>query len=385
MDFALRGAPVLDQEVSLGVVVDFLCSWAPAALKESYDNVGLLLGERGDSVGAMLTTLDITPEVIKEAKAKQVGLVISHHPLIFKGLKRLREGFSNEQALLDAIRSGIGLYAAHTNLDQVVGGLNGHAALLLGLESLEPLRPASSTLSKLETLVPKESYEAVRKALHKAGAGALGAYTECSFRLEGVGSFCPSGDANPYIGKQGQLEEVPEYRLELILPSHREEVICQALVAAHPYQQVPYYLTRLSNADQGIGSGVVGRLPEPLSVADFLEHLAKVFGSACIRHTRFLASDVVQRVAFCGGAGSFLVEDASRLQADAFVSADFKYHDFMDAPKGLLCCDIGHAESESHVATLMAEVLRKKFPNIAVSPSSTPTNPVHLYSFANGS
>ena len=361
-------------------VLDIVCSLdqlAPAVYKEHYDNVGLLVGDANWLLRGVLTCLDVTEGILQEAKEKDCNLVVSHHPIIFRGLKRLTGGTLQERLIFRAIEEKIAIYALHTNLDNVVEGVNAYAAKLLGLRDCRLLRPRQNTLSKLETLLPKEAYESVRKALHVAGAGAIGDYSECSFRSEGVGTFLPSESATPHIGVAGKLEEVEELRLEVILPTYKEAEVCRALLQAHPYQQAAYYITRLSNEDQEIGAGIVGRLPEVLSVEDFLHLLSEAFSASCIRHTSY--DRPIEWVAFCGGAGGFLLQDAIRAGAEAFVSADMKYHDFFDTPPQIMCCDVGHAESEAHVKDLIRIALQKKFPNIAIQSTSLSTNPIHYF------
>ena len=361
----------------VGDIAQSLETLAPPAHQEAYDNVGLLVGDAEWPLRGVLSCLDLTEAILEEAEEKDCNLIVAHHPVIFKGLKRLTGGSLQQRLILRAIRSSVALYALHTNLDNVTGGVSGHAAELLRLQDCRVLRPRHHTLSKLETLLPKEAYEPVRKALHAAGAGAIGDYSECSFRSQGVGTFLPNEAATPYIGTSGRLEEVEELRLEVILPTHKESAVCAALLEAHPYQQVAYYVTRLVNTDPQVGSGVVGQLPSPHSVEDFLQLLQRTFGAQLIRHTAY--DRPIERVAFCGGSGGAMLQDAVQARAEAFVSADMRYHDFFDTPSEIMCCDIGHAESEAHVKDLICKVLQKKFPNIAVHSTKLSTNPVHYF------
>ena len=364
-------------QIKIADIVQSLDQLVPLSHKESYDNVGLLVGDTNFPLQGVLTCLDVTEDILLEAKEKECNLIVSHHPVIFSGLKRLTGATLQERLVLQAIKKKIAIYALHTNLDNVKEGVNGYAAKLLDLKECRILRPRQATLSKLEVFLPKEAYESVREALHRAGAGSIGKYSECSFRSEGVGTFLPDESAMPYVGTSAKLEEVKELRLEVVLPTYKEASVCRSLLKAHPYQQVAYYVTRLSNTDPEVGAGIIGRLPRSLSVEDFLHLLSNTFSTSCIRYTSY--SRPIEWVAFCGGAGGFLLEDALRAGVEAFVSSDMKYHDFFDTPSQIMCCDVGHAESEAHVKDVIRMALQKKFPNIAVKSTSLSTNPVHYF------
>ena len=275
---------------------------------------------------------------------------------------------------MECLAKKIAVYAIHTNLDNVVPGLNTYAAKLLSLKQVQVLAPKTGTLSKLVTFIPMQSYEEVSSALYKAGAGRTGHYSNCGFRIQGKGTFLPNEGAHPYLGKKHQLEEVEELRLETLVPTYKIREVCQALISSHPYEEVAYYTEPLSNLDSYVGAGVVGNLPNSLSSKKFLALLKKTFSLAHIRHT--IAHKDISRVAFCGGSGSFLIDAAIRKHADVLVTADIKYHDFFDMSAQLMLCDIGHAESEAHVKILLHKEIQKKFPNIAVHTSNISTNPI---------
>lgn len=359
-------------------VTQALEALAPLAYQESYDNAGLIVGDPAAEVTGVLTSLDCTEAVVEEAVARGCNLVVAHHPIVFKGLKKLNGKNYVERAVIRAIKSDVALYAIHTNLDHVRGGVNFKIAEKLGLEAVRILAPKRETLLKLVAFVPVDSTQAVLEALYAAGAGGVGDYKNCSFRVEGTGTFLPTEGTNPAVGEVGQAEEVTEDRIEVLLPVPLEGAVLAALRQAHPYEEVAFYLQKLENGNQDVGAGAIGTLPETLDERDFLRFLKARMNLNVIRHTS-LRGRPVRTVAVCGGAGSFLLGDALRQGADAFVTADFKYHEFFDAENRLVVCDVGHYESEVFTKDLLRDVLAKKFTTFAVEISETPTNPVNYF------
>lgn len=359
-------------------ITDYLETIAPRAYQESYDNSGLLTGEPGQNVTGILITLDCIEEVVDEAIAKKCNLIIAHHPIIFKGLKKITGTNYVERTIINAIRNNIAIYAIHTNLDNVHTGVNRKIAEKIGLTKVSILAPKSDTLTKLVTFIPKDHTAAVLQALYQAGAGQIGEYKNCSFQTEGTGTFMPTGEANPHIGALNKQEEVREDRAEVIFPTHLERQITQALKSSHPYEEVAYYLTRLSNLNAETGSGMIGELEQPMEPIEFLKRLKSSMNLTAIRHTRLLDRKV-KKVAVCGGSGSFLLPQAIRSGADFFVTADFKYHEFFDAEGKITIADIGHYESEIFTKELLGEFLTKKFPTFAVNFSATDTNPIRYF------
>jgi putative NIF3 family GTP cyclohydrolase 1 type 2 len=287
--------------------------------------------------------------------------------------------------VIAAIKHDIALYAIHTNLDNVMSeGVNGRMAAQLGLINGRPLLPKEDTLRKLFCFVPASHLDPVRNAILAAGAGHIGGYTECSFSSEGTGTFTGGSASQPFVGRPGIRHEEKEMRVEAILPTWLSRRVVKAMVAAHPYEEVAYDLVDLANAHPGVGSGLIGELPEPLEEGVFLEKIRQVFRVPVIRHTR-LTDRVVKKCALCGGAGSFLISNALAAGADFYITADVKYHEFFDANGGLVIADIGHFESEQFTIDLLFEVLREKFLNFAVLKSDTKTNPVNYYSGVAGS
>ncbi|WKZ64909.1 MAG: Nif3-like dinuclear metal center hexameric protein [Flavobacteriales bacterium] len=353
-------------------------AWAPRSLQEDYDNSGLQLGDPEAEVSAAMVCLDCTEAVVEEAAAKGCGLIISHHPVIFRGLKSLSGKGHVERTLLAAIRHGIALYAIHTNLDNVIDGVNGEIAARLGLKPLGTLAPKPGQLRKLVVFVPMEQADAVRNAVFQAGAGHVGNYDECSFTVGGMGTFRPGPGTDPFSGEQGIRSSVAEFRLEFIYHTPREQAVLAAMRAAHPYEEVAYDILPLANTDQGIGTGLLGEWEAPLPEADFLAKLKQVFDLQAIRHTQTLGRPI-RRVALCGGSGAFLIRAAIASRADAYITGDVKYHEFFDADERLLLADIGHYGSEQFTMHLIQRRLGEHFPTFAVRLTETVTDPIHHY------
>jgi hypothetical protein len=303
-------------------------------------------------------------------------LVISHHPVIFGGLKSLTGRNGVERTLLAAVRHNVAIYALHTNLDNVITGVNAEIAARLGLTDLEVLDPKPGQLRKLVVFVPHAQAEAVRQALFSAGAGQVGAYDECSYNMEGQGTFRAGEGANPYVGKPGERHTEPETRVEVIVPIPLEAGIVAAMKAAHPYEEMAYDLIPLSNLHQGVGSGAIGKLEAPLPEEAFLALVKKAFGAPVVRHTA-LRGKPVERVAVCGGSGAFLIGKARAAGVDAYVTADVKYHQFFEAEGRLLLADIGHFESEQFTMHLIQRRLGEELPTFATRLTETVTNPIH--------
>lgn len=359
-------------------IIKELESFAPLAYQESYDNAGLIAGNAYWECTGVLCTLDATLEVLMEAKEKQANLVVAHHPILFKGLTKITGKNYVEEAIIYAIKHDIAIYAIHTNLDNVWGGVNAVIAEKIGLINCRILQPKTSILTKLITFVPTPQLAKVQEALFAAGAGNIGEYAETSFGTEGIGTFRGSELSNPTIGTPGIRESVAETRLEVILPSYLELQVVAAMKAAHPYEEVAYDLVPLRNANQRVGSGIVGQLPSPMEEKAFFSHISQVFGLKLVKHTPFLGKNI-KKVALCGGAGSFLIRDAIAAGADCYISADIKYHEFFDADKKLVLADIGHWESEQYTIDLLFSLITAKFPNFAVLKTTVQTNPVRYF------
>lgn len=359
-------------------ITSYLESIAPLDYQESYDNSGLIVGDPAMEVTAAIVSLDCTEEIVDEAIARGANMVISHHPIVFRGLKKFNGKNYVERTVIKAIEHKIALYAIHTNLDNVLGGVNTKIASKLGLENISILAPKGECLKKLSVHVPRSAVDAVRDALFAAGAGAIGGYDECSFNQAGYGTFRPREGANPTIGEVGVQERVEETKIEVVFPAFLERKVLVAMFSSHPYEEVAYQVVRLDNTLQSVGAGAIGNLSELMSGEEFLRHLKQALGLNIVRHTALLGRPI-SRVAVCGGAGSFLLADAIRSGADVFVTADFKYHEFFDAEDKTIVADIGHFESERFTQELLLEIIQKKFPNFAVRLTELDTNPIKYF------
>ena len=359
-------------------ITNYLESLAPRSSQESYDNCGLLVGDRNAEVTSALISLDCTEEVVADALAKGCNLIIAHHPVIFKGLKSLTGANYIERTILACIKNGIALYAIHTNLDNYSKGVNYEIGQRIGLKNLRVLQPKSNVLAKLIVFTPETCLEQVREAAFNAGAGSIGNYNECHFELNGTGTFKPNESANPFDGEVGKRSSVPESRLEFLVSTHLISQVLAAVKQAHPYDEVAYDIIPLLNENQTEGSGMIGELETEMDEISFLKHLKSTFNSGVIRHTNLL-NRKIKTVAFCGGSGSFLLSTAMRQKADIYITGDFKYHEFFDAENQILIADIGHYESEQFTSNLIADILKKKFTTFAVHLTGINTNPINYF------
>ncbi len=349
---------------------------APLSYQESYDNSGLLIGNPESTLKGILVTLDVTPEVIEEAHAKGLNLIVAHHPLIFNGIKRLTGKNYVERAIIQAIKYDIAVYAAHTNLDNIQGGVNTRIGQLLNLSDLKFLQAMEGELVKLVTFVPINDAEKVRRSMLDAGAGCVGNYDYCSYNVEGKGTFRAGSGTNPYVGKQGELHVEPETRIEVVVPKAKLSRVIREMILLHPYEEVAYDIYPMLNSFAGAGSGMVGELKRPIQELDFLKNVKKTFKVQSLRHTNCLGKKI-QRVAFCGGSGASLIKQAIAVGADAFITADIKYHQFFDAEDKILIADIGHFESEQFTVDVFYEYLLKNFSKFAILKSEIKTNPIN--------
>jgi len=362
------------------MIIQDICTlfedFAPLSLQESYDNSGLLIGNRSLEVKGILLCIDVTETVVDEAVAKECNLIITHHPLIFKGLKRITGDDYIQRSAIKAIKHDIAIYAAHTNIDSVMLGVNGKICEKLGLVNCKILQPTENQLLKLITFVPVAAANQVRNALFEAGAGQIGNYNACSFNSEGFGTFRAQDGCHPFVGEIDELHHEPETRIEVIVPSFLKYTVQQALIAAHPYEEPAFDWIPLSNLWSQTGMGMIGQLPHLEEETAFLERLKKTFNAQMIRYTA-LKGKPLKTVAVCGGSGASLLSAAMRAKTDIFISADFKYHDFFGTENRMVVADIGHYESEQFTKEIFFEQIQKKLPTFAVRFSECNTNPVN--------
>jgi dinuclear metal center YbgI/SA1388 family protein len=364
------------------VLVEDLLSYfeqiAPFKSQEEYDNSGLLIGDPNAEVKGTLVCLDCTVDIVEEAISLGCNVIVSHHPLIFRGLKSLTGKNYVERAVILCIKNGINLVAVHTNLDNSIKGVNAEIGERLGLHNLQILEPKENVILKLEVFVPIDSLEKINEALFKAGAGNIGNYEECGFYVEGKGTFKPKKGAHPVVGEIDELSQVEEVKAEYILSKHFKNNVLSALFSNHPYEEVAYNLLPLINYNQTEGAGMIGELKNAIDEASFLAHVKAVFGCKTLRHTN-LTGRKIKTVAFCGGSGSFLLPIAKKRKADIYISSDFKYHEFFDAEGEILIADIGHYEGEQFTSHLIIELLKKKFTTFAVHLTGINTNPINYF------
>lgn len=359
-------------------IINFLETIAPASLQESYDNAGLITGmPEWECTGAMIS-LDITEEVLEEAIQNNCNLLIAHHPIVFKGLKRINGRDHVSSNIIRAIKKDLAIYAIHTNLDNVIEGVNGKIAKMIGLSDCQVLMPKSARLKKLICFVPEAQLPTVRESIFAAGAGQIGGYSGCSFSVSGTGSFTAGEGTNPFVGNVGQQHFEQEARLEVVFPAHIQGKVVSAMIESHPYEEVAYDILPLDNDHPGYGSGLTGLLTTPMEEKAFMEHIREVFKIPVIRHSG-LRGIPIKRVSLCGGAGSFLISNAIANNSDIFLTSDLKYHDFFEAGDRMVLADIGHFESEQFTTDLVYGLLKEKFPTFAVLKTGVNTNPINYF------
>ena len=352
--------------------------FAPLSFQESWDNCGLLVGNPEQVVSKVLLTVDVSEAVVAEAVEVEAQMIVCHHPLMTAGIRQLTGKTDAHRAIALAIKNDIAIYAAHTNIDSAPGGVSYRFAEKLGLINLQSLSPQSAGLQKLVTFIPATHFEQVRQALFEAGAGHIGNYDLCGYSVEGKGTFRAMDDTNPFLGRHGTLHTESEIRFETVFPTHLNRRIIAALVNSHPYEEPAFDIYTLHNTDMRTGLGVVGFLSTPVGELDFLKKLKQNFSPPYIRHTN-LKGRKIHKVALCGGSGSSLLANAIAGNADAYVTGDFKYHQFAEAEHDILVADIGHFESEHFVKEIFFEILMKKNTNFAAYFSKVKTNPINYF------
>lgn len=345
-------------------IINYLEEWAPLAYQETYDNAGLILGDSTAIVTGVLICLDITEAILQEAKERNCNLIIAHHPIIFKPIKKITGNTYVERCIIQAIKQNLSIYILHTNLDNILHGVNECMARQLGLRSWQVLFPKSNTLQKLVAFLPSSVLAQVQKALHQTGTGYVTSISTSFLQ--------PNNLADQYKQQSCQLKE---YKLEIVIPAYLSTKVEEALKI---YPEIEYEIQNLENVNSTVGSGIIGELPQPFDNQQFLSYVKGKMNLTLIRHSVYTKKNI-KKVALCGGAGIFLLSEAIKQGADAFITADVKYHDFFDAQGRLLIADIGHYESEIAIKSSIYNKLSKKFSNIVLLESTVDTNPVHYF------
>ncbi|RKF03075.1 dinuclear metal center YbgI/SA1388 family protein [Tenacibaculum lutimaris] len=357
-------------------VTNYIEQLAPLSYAEDFDNVGLLIGNYSTEVTGVLVTLDTLEETVDEAIANNCNLIVSFHPIVFSGLKKINGNNYVERVVLKAIQNNIAIYATHTALDNVNNGVSAKMGEVLGLKNMKTLIPKKGIIKKLTTYVPSQNADNLRNKLFEAGAGNIGNYDNCSFNVEGKGSYRGNESSNPTIGEKGELMFEKETCITVTFDSFSEGKILSALFKNHPYEEVAYEVITLDNQNQHVGMGMIGELPSAMKEKDFLLFVKETFKTGCVRHSELLDKPI-KKVAVLGGSGSFAIKNAMRAGADAYISADFKYHEFFKAEKSILLTDVGHYESEQFTKNLLVDYLSKKFSTFAIILSEKSTNPIY--------
>lgn len=357
-------------------ITNYIEELAPLKYAEDFDNVGLLIGNYKTEVTGVLVTLDTLEETVEEAITKNCNLIVSFHPIIFGGLKKINGNNYVERVVLKAIQNNIAIYATHTALDNSKNGVSAKMCEVLGLINTTILIPKKGIIKKLTTYVPIDEASTLKSILFKAGAGSLGNYDSCSFDVRGNSSFRGNEDSNPTYGKKGALTKREETKISVVFESKNESAILKALKENHEYEEVAYEIVTTENVYQNIGMGMIGELETEMDEKDFLIYLKKTMQTDCVRHSA-LINKKIKKVAVLGGSGSFAISNAKKAGADAYISADFKYHEFFKAENSILLADIGHYESEQFTKNLLVDYLTKKFSNFAVILSEKSTNPIY--------
>jgi dinuclear metal center YbgI/SA1388 family protein len=356
-------------------ILSVLEEMAPLAFAEDFDNVGLLVGDQNADATGVLVCHDALENVIDEAIAKKCNLVVCFHPILFSGLKKITGKNYVERSIIKAIKNDIAIYAVHTALDNHQDGVNKIFCDALGLKKTKVLIPKPNFIRKLITYTIPENAEKLRNALFDAGAGNIGNYEDCSFNSKGIGTYMGNEHSNPEIGERFEFVESEEIKIEVTFEKYLESKILKALFKNHVYEEVAYEIYDLQNQHQNIGLGMIGEFESPMNEKDFLALVKDKMQADGIRHSAFLGKSI-KKVAVLGGSGSFAIKNAIQADADAFLTADLKYHQFYEAENRLLLADIGHFESERYTKNYIVDFLRKKILNFAIILSEENTNPV---------
>ena len=368
--------------MTLGEFQHAIEEWIPPATSWEGDNVGIQVGRPDAAITNILLALDATVALAQEAKDRKANLIITHHPLFFHPLRSLTPRSRAGEIALYLVEHKINLYSAHTNLDHVDGGVSHAMASLLGLKNVRALSPLTGTLAKVAVFVPTSHLEKVARAMYNAGGGKFAKYEECSFRTDGIGTFKGMEDAKPFIGTQGILERTPETKLEMLVETWKLGPVIDAMMKAHPYEELAYDVYRLENKSRMFGLGAIGELQKPIALKDMVSLVKKKLGSPAVRFNGEM-SRKVRKVAVCGGAGIGILGEALRQEADVFITADVKYHSYQEAEGNICLIDPGHFETERHVLPVLQKrvkaIVRQKKSSSNIFISTTNTNPISYF------
>lgn len=346
-------------------VIKHIEDFAPLAIQESWDNGGLIVGDVNQEISGVVVCLDVSESVVDEAIEQGCNLVLSHHPIIFKGVKKLTEATAEQRVIRKAIKNDIAIYAAHTSLDNSQCGINAYLAEKLGLSNVSILAPKEDFLYKVVTYVPTFHAEQVRNAMFQAGAGGIGNYESCSYNIDGKGSFLAGEGANPFVGKVGEVHFEDEVRIETVAPKHKLSSVIRALLAAHPYEEPAYDVFQTQIPWQQAGLGVIGELENAMTEDKFFELLKAVFHTPTFRHSPRLGKQV-KKIAICSGSGADFIRNAKAVGVDAYLTGDVSYHRFFEHDNQMLIVDLGHAETELPTKELFCRELNRRINELRV-------------------
>jgi dinuclear metal center YbgI/SA1388 family protein len=385
MHFRLRGVHFFYIMMTVGEIIKYLEDWAPPGAAWEGDNIGLQIGSRWNKIKAIFLCLELNEKTLNEAISRKCNFIFTHHPLIFKPLRNITPGSDSKSNLIEKlIKNDISLYSAHTNLDFTKDGVNFELAKTLGLTNIKFLEQEEANQVKLVVFIPLDSLDKVSKSIFESGGGIIGEYNNCSFKTEGTGTFRGSGKSNPAIGKKEKQEEVEETRLEVLVNSWNLNKVIKSIYENHPYEEPAFDIYPLKNKNVNYGSGAIGYLETALNEKDFLELVKKRLRTKQVRYCKGKSAKI-KKVAVHGGSISGSLNAALRLEADALVTSDIKYHTFQDAEDKILLIDAGHYETEIHslkaVNRKLKTFLNEKKSNIKVYTSKTSTNPIRIYNY----
>lgn len=368
--------------VTLREIEEIFRRWAPYEIAWKHDNVGLQVGSYDQKIRSILVTLDVTDEVIGEARKKSIDLIISHHPLLYHPLKNIVVDERIGRMIKELVKNNILLYSAHSNLDFTKNGVSIALAQKLKLKNVDFLLKNQHVQKKIVVFVPFTHSEKIMLAMSRAGAGVIGQYVSCSFQTPGYGTFKPSVAANPFIGRTGNLEKIEECRLEMVVPVWKLKDVITVMKAAHPYEEVAYDVYDLSNPSNDYGEGAIGSLIKKLPLKKFLANVKHQLRIPVLRYSCNSMSSV-RRVAVCGGGGVDLLQNALEQDADVFITGDIPYHRFTDGDNKMVIIDAGHFETEypaiETIVQVLSEEIRKQNWNTKVSKSTIFRNTIYYF------